>query len=51
MKKCQMFQKPLLLLTLLLALLFLPAALAEEASPSVTLGDGQGRNRAAFPEL
>lgn len=41
MKKCQMFQKPLLLLTLLLALLFLPAALAEEASPSVTLGDGE----------
>lgn len=41
MKKCQMFQKSLLLLTLLLALLFLPAALAEEASPSVTLGDGE----------
>lgn len=41
MKKCQMFQKSLFLLTLLLALLFLPAALAEEASPSVTLGDGE----------
>lgn len=41
MKKCQMFQKSLLLLTLLLALLFLPAALAEEASLSVTLGDGE----------